>query len=61
MSNLNNNLPPLWTAIGSVFAVPLLAIIMVFAAAALLIAWPTIPILVYLQSKEKEASRERHT
>lgn len=55
MSEDYNNLSPLWTAIGSVFVVPLLATIMVFAAVALLIAWPTIPILVYLQSKTKEA------
>lgn len=55
MSEYYNHPYPLWTAIGSVFAVPLLAIIMVFAAVALLIAWPTIPVLVYLQSKSKEA------
>lgn len=55
MSYCYNNLSPLWTAIGSVFVVPLLAIIMVLAATALLIAWPTIPVLAYLQSKSKEA------
>jgi len=55
VSEYYNNPSPLWTAIGSIFAVPLLAIIMVFAAVALLIAWPTIPVLVYLQSKAKEA------
>lgn len=55
MSNCYSNLSPLWTAIGSVFAVPLLAIIMVFTAIALLIACPLIPFLVYLQSKSKEA------
>lgn len=54
MSDCYNNLSPLWIAIVSVFTVPLLAIIMVFAAVALMIAWPTIPILVYLRSKAKE-------
>jgi hypothetical protein len=54
VSEYYKNLSPLWTAIGSVFLVPLLATIMVFAAVALMIAWPTIPILVYLKSKAKE-------
>ncbi len=55
MSEYYNNLSPLWNAIGSVFVVPLLATIMVFAAVALLVAWPLIPFLAYLQSKAKEA------
>lgn len=54
MSDCYNNLSPLWIGIASVFAVPLLAIIMVLAAVVLLIAWPLIPSLVYLQSKSKE-------
>ena len=51
----DNKLSPLFRAIGSVFVVPLFAIIMLLAAVAILVAWPLIPVLAYLQSKAKEA------
>jgi hypothetical protein len=40
-------------AAGSLFVVPLIAIILCFASIVLIAAWPIIPFLVYLERKDQ--------
>jgi hypothetical protein len=49
----SNNLGPFWYAIGMLFAVPLLVIILLITCVITLCAWPIIPILSYYQRKEE--------
>lgn len=46
-------LKPLWYAVGTVFSVPTLVIMLLIVCVILLCIWPIIPILAYYQRKEE--------
>ena len=45
--------PPLWYALAAIVATPLVALCMVLAGILMILGWPFIPILCYLQRKEE--------
>ena len=49
-------LHPIYYALGGIVTVPLIAIIMVLLAAVLLVCWPILPFVMYLQRKEELAN-----
>jgi hypothetical protein len=49
----SDNLSPFWYAVGALFSVPLLVIILLITSVVFLCTWPIIPILAYHQRKEE--------
>lgn len=49
-------LSPLWYALGSVVAVPLVALLMLFGSVAMICAWVFIPFLCYFKRREEIAN-----
>jgi|688.fasta_scaffold91245_9 hypothetical protein len=48
-----DSLSPFWYAVGTLFSVPLLVIILLITSVAFLCSWPIVPILAYYQRKEE--------
>lgn len=46
-------IPPFWYAFGAVFAVPIVALGMALATVCLVLSWPFVPILMYLQRRKE--------
>lgn len=46
-------MPPLWYAIGAIFATPLVALCMVMAGILLILSWPFVPFYCYFQRKDE--------
>lgn len=44
-------IPPIWYALGSIFATPLISIFMVIGGLLFFCSWPFIPFLCYFQRK----------
>lgn len=49
----SDNLSPLGYAVGAIFSVPILVIMILIVCSIMLCIWPIIPILAYYQRKEK--------
>lgn len=50
---LSDNLGPFWYAIGMLFCVPAVVMLLLITCVITLCAWPIIPILSYYQRKEE--------
>lgn len=50
---LLDKLSPFWYALGMLFSVPLLVIILLASSILFLCAWPILPVIAYYQRKEE--------
>lgn len=53
INDIADQLTPLQAALGAGVVIPLAAGVLVAGAATLLLTWPVVPVLVYLQKREK--------
>lgn len=53
---LSHLLPPSWAALGALCMTPVIALLFLLMAGLLLLAWPFIPVLVYLQRRSEMAT-----
>lgn len=49
----SDKLEPFWYAVGTLFTVPILVIVLLILCVIFLCIWPIIPILAYYQRKEE--------
>ena len=50
-------IPPIWYALGSILATPLVALCIIAVGIIMILGWPFIPILCYFQRKEDLADQ----
>ena len=52
-------IPPIWYALGSILATPLVALCIIAVGIIMILGWPFIPILCYFQRKDEIADQDQ--
>lgn len=59
MQNSSDKCTPFWYAVGGIVITPVVAVILQFFVIALIVAWPIVPIMLYLSRRNEYKSNKR--